>query len=274
MTYESFEGKMAEFDQEEFVIVHAAAAREATKGDRDFQSNLKLTRFALNMTEHLKVKLFVQISSCSVMGDLHDGLRDEGVTPTPDSKYGASKLACETMVKEWCQSSDISYTILRPPLIYGEHDRGAMAEIITRIQSSKWVLLGAGRNEKSFLFNRNLAHAIDLCINQVEKADGETFIVTDHQDQSIGNLSLQIGQELGIAEPRFRSVPRFVARLCMGILKNTGISFLVEFGFNIDRLMRNNTYSARKISKTLGYSPKYSMLDGVKAELNWLRSRS
>lgn len=251
------------------IVIHAAARTTFARArgrDDDFADNVESALRVAEVAAKNGARHFILISSCSAMGDLYDGERDENSPCTPDSHYGRSKLAGEAVIKTSCDANRLPWTILRPTLIYGPHDRGAVRKIISYIDRERWVILGNGRNQKSFVNVQNVVDAI-LCVIAHERAFGEVYIVTDGKSYSINEFCAEVAHQLG-RRSRFRHVPRSLA-LTAGV----GCDFLERVchikaplsHFEVKKFLSSNTFGIRKIIEHVGFSPAHSLRDGISA---------
>jgi UDP-glucose 4-epimerase len=111
--------------------------------------------------------------------------------PQPTDAYGRSKLAAEDAVR----AAGVSFTILRPVLIYGPAVKGNLDRLI-RLAQKPWPLpLGLCRNRRSLLARQNLVSAIHFVLKQ-PSAKGETYIVADPMPLTLAEIvaALRAGQ--------------------------------------------------------------------------------
>jgi len=107
-------------------------------------------------------------------GPTSDRILRETDTPQPTDAYGRSKLAAEDAVR----AADVSFTILRPVLIYGPGVKGNFARLM-ELARQPWPLpLSLCYNRRSLLARRNLIDAIHLTLGS-SAAKGETYVVAD-----------------------------------------------------------------------------------------------
>ncbi len=130
------------------------------------------------------VRHLVFASSIRAQAGTHaDRPLSEADAPRPTEPYGRSKLAAEQAVR----SAGISYTILRPVLVYAPDARGNLASLI-RLAHSAFPLPFAGiDNRRSLLAVDNLIAAIRFAL-EAPAARNETFIVADPQAVSTAEI--------------------------------------------------------------------------------------
>ena len=77
---------------------------------------LSMLDFARNLS-HLK--LFIQISTDEVYGDIIEGSHSETDLLKPSNPYSATKAAADMLVQAWARTYQIPYIIVRPTNNYG-----------------------------------------------------------------------------------------------------------------------------------------------------------
>ena len=112
--------------------------------------------------------------------------------PRPNNAYGRSKLAAEDAIR----ASGVSFTILRPVVMYGEGEKGNFAFIhkISRMP----ILLPFGRlkAKRSVLSIQNFCSAVQLVLTD-SQARGETLIVSDPEPLTVCELVARYRTTLG-----------------------------------------------------------------------------
>ena len=131
------------------------------------------------MTKHL-----VFISSIAAQsGSYADHDLTEDDFPTPNNAYGRSKFAAEQAIR----AAGISFTILRPVVIYGEGEKGNFATVhrISRLPIP--LPFGALSAQRSVLSIENFNSAVATALSN-PRAQGETFIVSDPAPVTVADL--------------------------------------------------------------------------------------
>jgi nucleoside-diphosphate-sugar epimerase len=175
-------------------VVHLAgiAHRYAVDGlyDRiNHHATAELARAAFNCgTDHL---VFVS-SIAAQSGSCSDRELREDDPPRPNNAYGRSKLAAENAIRE----AGVSFTILRPVVIYGDGEKGNFAAVhrISRLPIP--LPFGALTGRRSVLSIQNFNSAVEMVLTK-SSARGETFIVSDPMPVTIGDLVARYRANLG-----------------------------------------------------------------------------
>lgn len=140
------------------VVFHLAGATAARSAEEFMRVNALGTQNVVRAAETGAADIrFVHLSSLSAVGPSKIGQPlTEDAPPHPVSAHGASKLAGEDVVR---RSKLSSWTILRPPAVYGPRDK----EFARAFKLARWgvfPLAGRPQQEVSLIHVRDLVKAI------------------------------------------------------------------------------------------------------------------
>lgn len=204
------------------------------------------------------VKHFIYISSIGAMATTSNEILTESSPCEPDTPYGQSKLKAEVAIKERCADHDLTWTILRPPLMYGARNPGNMARLLQLVHTGIPLPFGAVKNRRSFLYVGNLVDAITTCISH-PKARNETFLVSDGEAVSTPAFMSEIGQAMG-KSPFLMPIP-------VPVLKLSGkFSGQAE---TLQRLLGSLELDSTKLRTTLNWKPPFSLKEGLQETVAW-----
>ena len=155
--------------------------------------NIEATRMLAEQASAAKMQRFIFFSSAAVFGQESLFKKPFSVDSDclPATYYGKSKLKAEAEIKNICNESNLSYSIIRPPMVYGKDAPGNWNRILKFLSYGPPVPLGAINNLRSFLFIGNLLSFVETIINS-DKAVDKTFLVTDDKDISTTQLVNEI----------------------------------------------------------------------------------
>ncbi|WP_417499965.1 NAD-dependent epimerase/dehydratase family protein [Methylophaga sp.] len=184
------------------VIIHALAAIDIPNKNEDearavYQKvNVELTRVLASRAAIAGVKHFIFISSTKVNGEETSETLEpfcETDIPLPEDEYAHSKLAAENHLKTICHASNMAYTIIRPPLVYGPGVKGNFEKLIKLVGKGVPLPFAKMKNWRSVLAIDNLTDFIWTCIEK-PKAKNETFLIADKDDVSTTGLLIAISE--------------------------------------------------------------------------------
>jgi nucleoside-diphosphate-sugar epimerase len=206
------------------------------------------------------VRRFVFVSSVKVNGEAtFDQPYSETDAAHPLDAYGISKWEAEQQL-ERALAGAIELIVLRPPLVYGPGVRGNFRALLDAVARRRPLPLGAIANRRSLVYVENLADALARCVSH-EAAVNRTYLVSDGEDISSPDLvrALAAGMELA---PRLIAVPP-------GLLLAAGR--LLGRGPAVERLTGSLQIDSRRIRCELGWSPPYTLAEGLAATARWYR---
>lgn len=209
------------------------------------------------------VKQFIFISSIGAMGTLSAERLDEDSPCYPDTDYGRSKSAAEQDLIALCQGGSMTYSILRPMLVYGPGNPGNMERLIRLIQLGLPLPLASLKNQRSFVYVGNLVAAIQACIGHPGAAN-QIFIVSDDEDLSTPDLVRQLAKGLK------RSVWLWPCPLALLRL----LGKLTGQRETINRLSGSLVVDSHKIRKALEWQAPFRAEQGLAATAaSWAKAK-
>jgi nucleoside-diphosphate-sugar epimerase len=127
-------------------------------------------------------------------GSFSDHELTEDDPPMPINAYGRSKLDAETAI----HASGVSFTILRPVVIFGEGEKGNFASVhkISRLPIP--LPFGGLTAHRSVLSVQNFCSAVVVALTN-SRARGETFIVSDPKPLTLSEIIASYRASLGKA---------------------------------------------------------------------------
>jgi len=247
-------------------VIHLASINDSGK-ERNYQEihkfNVLFTEFLIKKSVELKVKKFIFVSSIKVNGEfsiLNQAFNNSS-HPSPKTYYAKSKFEAENRIKDVCKSSQTSFTIIRPPLIYGPGVKGNFLLFLKL--ASKRIPLPIERlhNKRSMLFIENFNDFIkELLVNS--NSANKTFFISDGEDISTKKLLLEISYNLNIKMKIF-PFPVSLIRSFFYLIGLSSISIKLFENLQID-----NSESFTQ----LNWIPPYSIYQGIKITTEWYRN--
>ena len=112
-----------------------------------------------------------------------------------DSPYAASKVAAENAIVKLSKQGSLSYTIIRPPLVYGPGVKANFLSMIKWVQAGIPLPLGSARNLRSLVGVRNLSDLIQASATN-PAAKNQIFNASDDRDISTTDLLTKIARAM------------------------------------------------------------------------------
>ena len=192
------------------------------------------------------VKKIVFTSSVSVYGFAPPGTNESGEI-APFNDYGRTKWEAEQIYIDW-QAEDPkkrTLVIVRPTVVFGEGNRGNVFNLLRKIASGKFVMVGNGLNRKSMSYVENVAAFLEHSLEFKPGVHIHNYI--DKPDLTMNALVSHVNKLLGSsAEIKFR-LP-FTLGLLIGsgfdlVAKVTGKKFLIS-AIRVKKFCANSVYES------------------------------
>lgn len=240
-------------------IIHLAARAHILNDRADnpeaefFKVNTQVTIDLAKAAISAGVKQFIFISSIGAMTTLSEEVLTETSPCNPDTPYGRSKLKAEEGLIELAQDSPMSWTIIRPTLVYGAGNPGNMKRLLKLIDTGILLPFGAIDNRRSFTYVGNLVDAIITCIDN-PAAKNQTFLISDGEDLSTPELIRRLAKYTN----KSVTLPPIPPQLLTLLGKITGQTPA------IDRLLGSLIVDSSHIQTTLNWKPPFTVDEGLR----------
>ena len=179
-----------------------------------------------------------------------------------DSPYAASKVAAEASLQTLSKQHQLTYTIIRSPLVYGPSVKANFLSMLQWVNSGVPLPLGSARNLRSLVGIRNLIDLIENCVTN-DAAKNQIFNVSDDHDVSTTDLLKMIATSMD-KRARLVKIPLTVLRLG---------SRLIGKPRAYDGLCGSFQLDVSQTKQKLGWKPPFSLQDEIAATAAWFQSR-
>lgn len=237
-------------------VVHLAgvAHRPGTDAATYQQVNVEGTAHLARAAAAAGVSRFVFVSSIAVYGrSVAAEALDESTPPAPKDPYGRSKLEAEQALARAAEGHAMTWTVVRPPLVYGPGAPGNFRRLVELVRRGVPLPLAAAHAPRSYVGIDNLVSAL-VSVSTHPNAANRCFVISDGQDVGTADLIRLIAQGLGRA-PRLWWVPQAVLRLGAAAAGRSG---------DASRLLDALRVDSARIRESLGWKAPVSLEDGVR----------
>ncbi len=187
-------------------IYHVAGRISARDTSEFMRANRDGTANVLEAAAQQPPDRFVFVSSLAAAGPTMPGKPvDETRPPSPVTPYGQSKLAAEQLVRTMADS----WTIVRPPTVYGEWDREVL-KVFRLARTGLAPVFGDGSQELSVIYAGDLAAAL-VAAATAPAARNRVYFAAHPVVITSRELVRAIGRAVG-RQPRIVPLPRALAR--------------------------------------------------------------
>lgn len=212
---------------------------------------------------------FLLMSSLSVLGPKHEkdgGKFTEQDIPSPNTKYGASKLKAEMLLT----MEGIPYIIFRPTGIYGPRDKDYFLMLKTM---SKGFDFSAGYKKQmlTFIYVEDLAKAV---YDALEKAPmNQTYLISEDRAYSQKEFRKIAAKELGRKGILSLPMPLWVVKGVSAVSEKWGVARMKPSTLNRDKYnimkQRNWDVDSSKAKNDFGFNPTTNLEEGLKKAVEW-----
>jgi len=243
---------------------HDFKAPSSKVKNETWQTNYEGTKNLIQAAAFSGVTKFINLSSVKVYGDVGEEEVGETHITSPISEYAKSKLAAENFIIDYGRKHSMHVVNLRLSMVYGKGAKGNLSRMRSMIEKKLFPPPPETNNKKSLVYIDDVVNAIFEVTNN-SKASLETFNITSPVKTSTRNLYNLLRESLGLKSIKFE-FSNLILVFFAKILDNMQIILKTNFSYNSDvleKLMGNENYSSEKIRKTIGWSSKTNLKDGL-----------
>ncbi len=244
-TYESEELEKTD------VVVHLAALVHQMKGapeEEYFKVNTEKTIILAKRAKECGAKHFIFMSTVKVYGEKTASKPFNEDSPCyPEDAYGQSKLLAEKKLRDM-EDANFTVSIVRSPLIYGEHVKANMLNLMKLINKVPILPFGGIFNKRSLVYVGNLVAMIQEIIIQQKSG---IFLASDEQPVSTTQLVEILVDAMG-KKRMLISLPPFFRKVLL----------IIRPGL-YERLFDNLEIDNHQTLQALHFSSPFSTKEGI-----------
>ncbi len=254
------------------VVVHLAAVHSDNIKDKKsyFNTNVEGTRNIINECKSSNVRKIIFTSSVAVYGFAPPETSENGEI-RPFNEYGTTKFLAEEELRKWYlkDKTNLSLLIIRPTVIFGEGNRGNVYNLLSQIESKRFLMIGNGENKKSIAYVGNFVPFLYLCI--VKKLSFGVFNYVDKPDMSMNNFvqhtkrCLNLGDKVGLRIPFILGmlIGKIADIYAFSLKKKTVISSI-----RIQKFCATSSFKSNK-SDLGSFSPPFSLKSALRRTIKY-----
>lgn len=228
---------------------------------RDLQINTLGTLNVLKAALKSGVEKIVNASSACVYGQAQYTPQDERHSRRPNWPYGVSKLAAEEYCRIYKHNHGVPVISLRYGIVYGEREwQGRVLTMFIRriLRNKPPVIFGKGDQLRDFIYVGDVVRMHNLCLKMNK---GDVFNVATGKGTSVKELALKV---IAISGKGF--FPLFED------LREGATSKFMPQRRRIPQELKQMVLSSAKAKRLLGWHPEVSLSEGIRREIEWIRS--
>jgi dTDP-glucose 4,6-dehydratase len=217
------------------------------------ETNILGTENILRCVKDLKIAKMVHISTDEVYGSLAVGEAEETHAFDPNSPYSVSKASGDMMCRAYFVTYGVPVTVIRGSNCFGprQHPEKLIPRSATRLlQNLKMGIYGDGSNIREWTYTEDFCAGVDAALR-------------------FGHLGE--AYNLGAGASNRTDNNKIVTSICDLLGKDTK----QNIEYISDRLGHDHRYALNNSKlRKLGWGPKFPMLEGLKATVEWYRENT
>ena len=184
-------------------VFHFAAAKsvDSDQPRTQFEENLRMTYNILEQMDAVGVSRLAYTSSSVVYGEAPRPTPEDYAPKEPISEYGAGKLSEEGLISTYAHSHDLQAWVFRFANIVGPRLRGAVVpDFVEKLREDpeKLVILGDGRQEKSYMHIEECVDAMEHVVSQADDALN-VYNLGTRTTTSVDTIADIVAEEMGLS---------------------------------------------------------------------------
>ena len=196
--------------QADLIVNLAAVHREPGHQPHEYyETNLPGAEHVCAYANDAGCRQIIFTSSISPYGS-SDEARNEDSLPVPETAYGGSKLAAETIHAGWQQAQpDRRLIVLRPGVVFGPGEHANVARLARSLGRGYFVYMGNRETRKAGVYVKELCHVMQYAMEYQERSGEQMLLWNVSMDPppKLEEFVDGICSATGFARPRL-SVPR------------------------------------------------------------------
>ena len=193
------------------VVFHLAANADVRAGTANprvhFDQNIQVTYNLLEGVRQSDVEDFIFTSTSTVYGDAEQIPTPEDYGPCrPISVYGASKLACESLISAYSNTYGFNAVIYRVANVMGSRsDHGVVHDLVFKLMNkpSELEMYGNGNQEKSYMHVTDCVRALLLGMERPQHGCG-IFNLGSEDKIKVSRIADISCQEMDLRNVRYK----------------------------------------------------------------------
>jgi nucleoside-diphosphate-sugar epimerase len=253
------------------VIFHLAGVVKAPTYQEFEHANVDATENLLRIAQKEGVSKVVILSSLAAAGPSYNGPVTEDDPMMPVSMYGKSKMQMEKMIHS-IADSDASYTILRPPAVYGPRE-DQIYSFFKMVSHRICPIVGDGKTPRiSMVYVGDVIQGILKAAEQT-KTGVHTYFVSGEEIHTWNEIRSVTTTVMGKKAVPVYIKPALVKKIA-GVIEKSASFFGAYPVINQEKaneMVLEWTCSIEKAQNELDYNPRYSLAEGISRTIHWYK---
>ena len=258
-------------------VVHCAALSAPWGRLAAFRAaNVEGTRHALDLTDALGARRFVNISSPTVYFEMKDktAVAETARLPRPINAYARTKAEAEQLVLARPKLGPVN---LRPRGIYGAGEETLLPRLLAAARRGPLPLLRSGAAAIDLTHVDDVVAAIEAALSADAAVEGETFNISGGDMVPVRELVERVCSALGVSL-RWKRVPFYPALLLARLAEIASLARPVPkepvvTPYTLGLFAFRQSLDISKAQQMLGWQPRISLDEGLAITLDGRHTR-
>lgn len=268
----TMESALPEGERWDYIVYNLGATKVTCYADFSRINYDYLRRFTTALKEGDKMpEKFLYISSLAVLGPRDErGYTPfrEDMIPTPNTRYGASKLKAEM----WLEMENMPYVTLRFTGIYGPRDHDYFL-MFKSVKSGFDFSAGFRKQLLTFIYVEDAARAV---YDALERAPiKETYHISEKRGYTQREFRRVSRRAVGKRFVFPVKVPIWILKVVSVCAEKYGVAMQKPSTLNSDKykLMRQRNFAVdtSKAERDFGFAPQVGLAEGVERAVKWYK---
>lgn len=264
---EALSSALSEGERWDYIIYNLGATKCANFADFNRINYMYLCTFVDVLVEkNLTPERFLYMSSLSALGvgdEKNYTPMTSGMIPSPNTRYGVSKIKAETYLET---VPGFPYIIFRPTGVYGPHEQDYLM-MIKSIDSHWDFSVGYRKQLLTFIYVDDLVNAMFGALES--GVIRKKYIISEDAVYTQAEFRKIVAEELGGKWVIPVRLPLWIVYVASVVAEKWGVLKMKPSTLNRDKFkimkQRNWSCDISDAKRDLGFSPRYSLRDGIKA---------
>ena len=142
------------------IVINASGIAHRVKKKSEYKLNFLPIKALLQRCEEHNVYQYIHISTAGIYGNSSDNVIHESSPKSCSNHYIRSKYEADKIIEESLKSTICNYTIIRPPMIYGQSAPGNYTRLYKLMKLNLPLPFKSAQNLRSFIHIDNLCNFI------------------------------------------------------------------------------------------------------------------
>jgi nucleoside-diphosphate-sugar epimerase len=219
------------------------------------------------------VERFVYCSTIGIYGHRAPGITTEESPLSPGNIYERTKVAAETLVRDFAENCGLPAVVLRPADVYGPRDQ-RLLKMFKGVRRGRFPLFGSGKGRRHMVYVDDVVSAFFKACER-DEAVGEGLIVAGPSACTLRELLDEVTAATGSSRYGIR-LPLAPMLVLAAVVEDICAPLAIDppiYRRRMDFFHSDSEFDTSRARRVLGWEPKVDLREGIQRTLEDYRSR-